>query len=109
MSDLLASLSGGLGLAPSGNIGDSLSMFEPIHGSAPKHKGTGRANPMAAILAGAMMLERLGESVAAKAIESAVVDSIASGELPIELGGQAKCPRVGDLVDAALKAGAAKA
>ncbi|MDR2456027.1 MAG: isocitrate/isopropylmalate dehydrogenase family protein [Deltaproteobacteria bacterium] len=109
VSDLLSALSGGLGMAASGNIGDSLCMFEPIHGSAPVLVGTGRANPLAAILSSAMMLEHLGQREAAEAVREAVVGALNSGELPIELGGKAPCPRVGELVVEALKARAARA
>ena len=107
-SDLLSALVGGLGLAASGNVGDSLSMFEPIHGSAPYLTGTGRANPLAAILSGAMMLEHIGEAEAGSAVKNAVESALASGELPIELGGKADCRRVGDLVVESLMKNAKK-
>ena len=67
VSDLLAGLAGGLGVAAGADIGDRLSMFEPIHGSAPDIAGTGKANPIAAILTGALMLEHIGERDAARA------------------------------------------
>lgn len=75
ITDLGAMIQGGLGLAPGGNINpDGISMFEPIHGSAPKYKGLNVANPLATIWAGALMLEEIGEKKAA----SAIVDTIAS-------------------------------
>ncbi|MDY7082370.1 MAG: isocitrate/isopropylmalate family dehydrogenase, partial [Halobacteria archaeon] len=67
VTDLGAMIQGGLGLAPGGNINpDGVSMFEPIHGSAPKHAGKNKADPLATILAGQMMLEQLGEEKAAR-------------------------------------------
>ena len=80
LSDLTAGMIGGLGVAPSGNIGESTAIFEPIHGSAPTHAGKNVANPSAMILSGAMMLRHLGELEAAKAVEQAVKDVIAEGE-----------------------------
>src|SRR5207244_13258429 len=73
ITDLGAMLQGGLGVAAGGNIHPGkVSMFEPIHGSAPKYKGQDKANPIAAILAGAMMLEHVGERKAAARIEKVV-------------------------------------
>jgi isocitrate dehydrogenase (NAD+) len=80
LSDLTAGMIGGLGVAPSANIGEHAAIFEPIHGSAPTHAGKNVANPSAMILSGAMMLRHLGELDAAKAVEQAVMDVIASGE-----------------------------
>jgi isocitrate dehydrogenase (NAD+) len=71
---------GGLGVAPSGNIGTKAAMFEPIHGSAPSHAGKNEANPTAMVLSGAMMLRHLGEIDAAVRVEKAVADVIASGD-----------------------------
>ncbi|MFX1509988.1 MAG: isocitrate/isopropylmalate dehydrogenase family protein [Promethearchaeota archaeon] len=80
ISDLGAGIQGGMGVAAGGNIGDTHAMFEPIHGSAPRHAGKRRVNPIAAILAAKMMLEWLGEqhedkaaSKAASIIETAVI------------------------------------
>ncbi|MDR2142714.1 MAG: isocitrate/isopropylmalate dehydrogenase family protein [Deltaproteobacteria bacterium] len=99
VSDLVSALAGGLGLAASANIGDSLSMFEPVHGSAPDIAGTGRANPLAAILSGALMLDHLGQGEAAKLVNQAVAAYLAAGErLPLELGGSARTAEVGELV-----------
>ncbi|MEW6222220.1 MAG: isocitrate/isopropylmalate dehydrogenase family protein [Candidatus Hadarchaeota archaeon] len=80
LSDLCAGLVGGLGMAPSVNIGDEFAVFEPTHGSAPKYAGLNKVNPAAAILSGAMMLEHLGEDEAARKIEQAVAKVIREGK-----------------------------
>ena len=80
LSDLTAGMVGGLGVAPSANIGEKAAIFEPIHGSAPSHAGKNEANPSAMILSGAMMLRHLGELDAAKAVERAVASTIAEGQ-----------------------------
>lgn len=101
ISDLQAGLAGGLGTAAGGNIGDGLSMFEPVHGSAPDIAGTGRANPVAAILSGALMLEHLGEADASKTVNSAVSDFLENAlesELPFEFGGKASFEEVGEKI-----------
>ncbi|MDR2827656.1 MAG: isocitrate/isopropylmalate dehydrogenase family protein [Candidatus Adiutrix intracellularis] len=102
ISDLLSALAGGLGLAASGNIGDSLSMFEPVHGSAPALVGTGRANPIAAILSAAMMFHHLGETAAAEAINEAVTTYLTGASRPFELGGNDSTAASGDLIAAHL-------
>lgn len=79
VSDLAAGLVGGLGFAPSANIGDRFAVFEPTHGSAPDIAGRGIANPIAAILAARMMLEWLDEHEIAARVESAVASLIADG------------------------------
>ncbi|MEM0090951.1 MAG: isocitrate/isopropylmalate dehydrogenase family protein [Nitrososphaerota archaeon] len=89
LSDLAAQLVGGLGFAYSGNIGDNYAIFEPVHGSAPKHAGKNKANPIAAIMAGKMMVEWLGEVEVARAIEEAVAEVILEGKLrTYDMGGQ---------------------
>jgi len=101
VSDLLAGIAGGLGLCASANIGDSLSMFEPVHGSAPEIAGTGKANPLAAILSAGLMLEHLGEREASDAVKNAVYRYLrdsSSCELPIELRGSKTTSQVGDAV-----------
>jgi 3-isopropylmalate dehydrogenase len=100
ITDLGAMLQGGMGLAPGGNLNpEGLSMFEPIHGSAPKYAGKGVANPLAAILAGKMMLEELGEREASKAVEEAVKEVLREGKhLTRDLGGNSKTHQVGDAV-----------
>ncbi len=88
LSDLCAGLVGGLGLAPSGNFGERCAVFEPVHGSAPKHAGKDRVNPTATILSAAMMLDHLGEADAAARIVSAVSEVIAGGrDITYDLGG----------------------
>lgn len=101
VSDLLAGIAGGLGVAAGANIGDGLSMFEPVHGSAPDIAGTGRANPVAAILSAAMLLRNLGEETAAASVENAVVsflDESDERDLPWEFGGKASAISVGDAI-----------
>ena len=104
ITDLGAMVQGGMGIAAGGNINpQGTSMFEPIGGSAPKYTGKGVINPLAAICAGAMMLDFLGESAAAKAIEDAVikvvrekVKSLAAGKMGYSTS------ELGDLVAGAL-------
>ena len=79
VSDLVAGMVGGLGVAPGGNIGEGVAVFEPIHGSAPSHAGKNEANPTAMILSGAMMLRHLGELDAAIKVERAVEQVIGDG------------------------------
>ncbi|MEM2907597.1 MAG: isocitrate/isopropylmalate dehydrogenase family protein [Candidatus Hadarchaeales archaeon] len=100
LTDLGAMLQGGLGLAPGGNINpEGVSMFEPIHGSAPKHAGKNVANPLATILAGQMMLEHLGEAEAARKVEQAVIEVLKEGKVrTYDLGGRSSTSDVGDAV-----------
>ncbi|MBF6450120.1 tartrate dehydrogenase [Nocardia elegans] len=102
LSDLAAAVTGGLGLAPSGNINparEAPSMFEAVHGSAPDIAGMGIADPVAQILAGAMMLDHLGESAAAAAVDRAVCDVLAAGEvLTPDLGGTATTAELGTAI-----------
>ena len=79
VSDLCAGLIGGLGLAPGANIGVEAAVFESTHGSAPKYKGMNKANPMAMMLSGALMLHHLGEVTAADRLETAIAAVIAEG------------------------------
>jgi isocitrate/isopropylmalate dehydrogenase len=88
VSDLAAQLVGGLGFASSGNIGDDFAVFEPTHGSAPKYAGLYQVNPTAMLLAVKLMLDWLGEGEAAKALQQAIADVIAEGEVrTYDLGG----------------------
>lgn len=80
VSDLVAGMVGGLGVAPGGNIGHGTAVFEPIHGSAPTHAGKNVANPTAMILSGAMMLRHLNELDAAIKVEKAVEAVIGEGK-----------------------------
>jgi isocitrate dehydrogenase (NAD+) len=79
VSDLCAALVGGLGVAPGANIGADASLFEPVHGSAPQFKGSGRMNPTALLLSGVLMLQHLGEAEAAIRLESAIARVLAAG------------------------------
>ena len=88
LSDEAAGLVGGLGMAPSANVGDDYGLFEPVHGSAPDISGMGIANPIAAILSARMMLDHIGEGVWAQKIEDAVVTTLREGKsLTPDLGG----------------------
>jgi len=89
LSDEAAALVGGLGIAPSANLGERLGVFEPVHGSAPKYAGKDVANPTAAILSAAMMLDFLGEADAAERVRRAVVATLSDGVLTRDMGGSA--------------------
>jgi len=90
VSDLCAGLVGGLGVAPSANVGDSQAVFEAIHGSAPLIAGKDMANPTALLLSGVMMLKHINEAEAAQTIERALLDVIGTGKcLTPDLGGTA--------------------
>src|SRR5690606_9788821 len=106
LTDLSAAITGSLGLAPSANLNPARtapSMFEPVHGSAPDIAGRGIANPMAAMLAGAMMLEFRGEADAAKSVQSAVRAVLAEGgPVTPDLGGTGMTKSVSEAVVARL-------
>lgn len=107
LSDLGGVISGGLGLAPSANINPDRtfpSMFEPVHGSAPDIVGRGIANPIAAILSGAMMLDWLGLDRAAEVIRTAVDDALASGAATPDLGGELTTREMAEVVIECLRA-----
>ncbi len=90
LSDEAAALVGGIGLAASAVVGDRYAYFEPVHGTAPDIAGKGIANPMAAVLAAAMMLRHLKEEGAARAIERAVAAVLSEGRpCTPDLGGSA--------------------
>ena len=80
VSDLAAGMIGGLGMAPGGNFGEAAAIFEPTHGSAPKYAGQNKANPMAQMLSGVMMLRHLEEHEAADRVESAIAEIIREGK-----------------------------
>ncbi len=104
LTDLLAEVTGGLGLAPGGNINpNGLSMFEPVHGSAPKYKGKNTINPTATILAAKMMLDNLGRKDLGQRIEDAVSRTFAKGICTQDLGGKAKTSEFGDAVVAEIR------
>lgn len=95
LSDLAAGLVGGLGVAPSANVGDGrVGVFEPVHGSAPDLAGRGMANPMGAIISGAMMLEHIGEPAAAASVRRAVRATVKAGLTTTDLGGTATTAQV---------------
>jgi 3-isopropylmalate dehydrogenase len=99
LTDLGAALQGGLGLAASGNIHPgSVSLFEPVHGSAPPLAGKSEANPAGAILSAALMLEYLGHAEAAQAIERAVRECIAAGETTRDTGGTLSTVEAGERI-----------
>jgi isocitrate/isopropylmalate dehydrogenase len=107
LTDIGAMIQGGLGIAASGNIHPGkVSMFEPIHGSAPKYRGQNSANPVAAIEAGRMMLEYLGEAKAGRRIEQAVRHCIETGKIASLKAGAYKCDQVGDMIRDAVVSGA---
>jgi 3-isopropylmalate dehydrogenase len=104
VTDLAAALQGGLGVAASGNIHPGrLSLFEPIHGSAPRYAGKNTANPMGAILTAALMLEHLGWSEEARRIEDAVRWAVENDRTTADLGGSLGTREVGDAVVARLR------
>ncbi len=98
ITDLGAMIQGGLGLAPGGNINpEGTSMFEPIHGSAPKYKGQNKVNPIATIWAGSLMLEQLGEKEAADTIVAAIEKNILDSKVKTyDMGGTSTTSDVGD-------------
>ena len=110
ITDLGAMIQGGLGVAAGGNINpDGISMFEPIHGSAPKYKDKSIANPIATILAGAMMLDCLGETKMADVIENAVEEVLSEGiVLSSDFGGSSSTGQVGEAVCEKLNFGTKK-
>ena len=107
ITDLGAMIQGGLGLAPGGNINpDGVSMFEPIHGSAPKYKGKGVSNPIATIWAGAMLLEAVGEKSASEKVINAIETVLREGKVrTYDLGGNSKMSEVGDAIVSEMKMG----
>ncbi|MEM7262816.1 MAG: 3-isopropylmalate dehydrogenase [Planctomycetota bacterium] len=107
ITDLGAMLQGGMGVAASGNIHPGkVSMFEPIHGSAPKYKGKNTACPVAAVAAVQMMLDFLGEQEAAKSIDTAIEKLVADGKIhSFDARSGLSCSEFGDLICDAIRAG----
>lgn len=100
LSDLAAGLVGGLGLAPSANVGDgAVALFEPVHGSAPDIAGQGIANPSGALLASALLLQHLGLAQSARRLQDAVAATLQAGVRTPDLGGEAG---TGEVVEAIL-------
>src|SRR2546428_2750565 len=96
VTDLAAALQGGLGMAASGNINpNGVSLFVPVHGSSPPLAGKNIANPMGSILTSAMLLEHLGLTDAARAVENAVIACVNEGQTTAEVGGQPGTRAVG--------------
>jgi 3-isopropylmalate dehydrogenase len=105
LSDLTAGLIGGMGMAPSADIGDRHAVFQPCHGTAPDIMGQGKANPTAMLLSAALMLDWLADkhghepaAEAARRIENAVDEAFAAGLKPFEFGGQDGTARVANAV-----------
>lgn len=104
LSDLCAQLVGGMGFGYSGNIGDRYAVFEPTHGSAPKYAGKHKVNPLATVLAAKMMLEWLGETEKAAAVEQAVAQVVRAGVVrTYDMGGVASTRQMAHAVAWALK------
>jgi 3-isopropylmalate dehydrogenase len=105
VTDLAAALQGGLGMAASGNIHPgSVSLFEPVHGSSPAMAGKNVANPMGAILTGALMLEHLGWTEEAGRLEAAVRWAVESDRTTADIGGRLGTREVGEAIAARLRA-----
>lgn len=101
LSDLAAAVAGSIGVAPSANVNPDRtmpSMFEPVHGTAPDIVGTGRANPVGQLWAGAMMLDHLGETAGALALRTAFEQALADGVRTPDLGGDASTTEFADEV-----------
>ena len=97
ISDEAAQVTGSLGLAAGANIGYRYGMFEPVHGSAPKYTGKNVVNPIATIMAGAMMIDYLGEKEAAAKIENAIIEVLKEGIVRTkDLGGSATTSEISD-------------
>jgi isocitrate dehydrogenase (NAD+) len=104
MSDLCAGLVGGLGVAPSANIGDEIKLFEPVHGSAPKYTGMNKVDPTAQILSGVLMLHHVGQEEAAQRVYNAVAEVIREGKtVTYDLGGEAGTSEMADAIISKLK------
>lgn len=107
ITDLGAMIQGGLGLAPGGNINPhGTSMFEPIHGSAPKYRNLDVANPIATIWAGSLLLDHIGEHKAAAAVVAGIEKSIRDGVVTRDMGGEAGTAKAGSYIAKCVKEGA---
>ncbi|GAB4504617.1 MAG: isocitrate/isopropylmalate dehydrogenase family protein [Anaerolineales bacterium] len=103
ISDLAAQMVGGLGFGCSGNIGEKLGVFEPSHGSAPKYAGQYKVNPIATVLSAKMMLDFLGETEKAAAVEQAVAEVIREGKVrTYDMGGSNSTLEMGEAIAAKL-------
>ena len=105
ITDLGATFQGGLGMAASGNLHPGkTSMFEPVHGSAPKFAGKNIANPIGAIGSAALMLETLGLTDEAAAIEAAILKAVRERQVTQDVGGTLGTKEAGDFIAAAVRA-----
>ena len=104
MSDLCAGLVGGLGVVPGSNIGDDIAVFEAVHGTAPTIAGQNKANPLALIMSGIMMLQHLHEDAIAQRIQNAYEAVLAEGKVrTADLGGSASTSEFADAIISRLK------
>ena len=105
ITDLGAEITGGLGFAAGGNINPKgVSMFEPIHGSAPKYKGLNVINPVATILSGGMLLENIGEQALGELVERAVTEVLREGRVRTkDMGGTSTTSDMGDAIAAKVR------
>ncbi len=103
VSDLCAGMMGGLGVAPGANYGTRCSLFEAVHGSAPKYAGQDKVNPTALLLSATMMLDALNESPARQAIEGALEVTLKKGIKTYDIGGSAKLSEFADAICSELK------
>jgi 3-isopropylmalate dehydrogenase len=104
VTDLGATFQGGLGMAASGNIHPGkTSMFEPVHGSAPKFAGRNVANPIGAIASAALMLEALGLTNEAAAIDAAIAKAVRDNQVTADIGGKLGTREAGDFITAAIR------
>ncbi len=104
MSDLAAGLVGGLGMVPSGNIGEGVALFEAVHGTAPDIAGKGIANPTALLMSAIMMLDYIGETAAARSVRNALFQVYREGKtLTRDVGGTATTSEFSDAVVRALE------
>jgi isocitrate/isopropylmalate dehydrogenase len=104
LSDVGAGVVGGMGFAYSGNIGDTMAVFEPIHGTAPKYADKNVVNPIAAIMAARMMLDYLGEKTTGSRVEKAITDVLVEGKVrTYDLGGTSSTTQVAEAISAKLR------
>lgn len=103
ISDLCAGMMGGLGVAPGANYGTKCSLFEAVHGSAPKYAGLDKVNPTALLLSATMMLDALNESAARQTIEGALEATLKKGIKTYDIGGSAKLSEFADALCSEMK------
>lgn len=104
LSDVGGAIIGGIGLTPGGNMGDSFAVFEPVHGSAPKHAGKNVADPIATIMAAKMMFEYLGQTKVSDLMEQSVIDVLTKTTVrTYDLGGTSSTTQVAEAVAQRIK------